>query len=125
MSCRKGWALYWALKGHNVWAVVQEAGKKQKVDTSVPLKTSGSGTGWKPEMRGYRRNDTESFVVVRFKFDTMMDSEDRVKFAKRIVVRYPLAVATGDLRHIEGLTAKAYLAGRSSELNTRTPLRQF
>lgn len=48
ISCRKGWILYWAPKGHNASAVVQEAAwKKQKVDTSVPLKTSFSGSGEK------------------------------------------------------------------------------
>ena len=42
-----------------------------------------------------------------FKFDTMMDTEDPLKFAKKIGVRYPLAVATDDLKPkfggIEGL----------------------
>jgi hypothetical protein len=42
-----------------------------------------------------------------FKFDTMMDAEDPVQFAKKIGVRYPLAVAPDDLKQkfggIEGL----------------------
>ena len=45
--------------------------------------------------------------MVGFKFDTMADTEDPLKFAKRIGVRYPLAVATDDLKQkfggIEGL----------------------
>jgi thioredoxin-related protein len=47
------------------------------------------------------------FVVVGLKFDTMADTEDPVAFAKKIGVRYPLAVATDDLKAkfggIEGL----------------------
>jgi len=42
-----------------------------------------------------------------FKFDTMMDMEDPVQFARKIGVRYPLAVAPDDLKQkfggIEGL----------------------
>ena len=37
-------------------------------------------------------------AVVGFKFDTMRDMEDPVQFAKRIGVRYPLAVAADDLK---------------------------
>jgi hypothetical protein len=47
------------------------------------------------------------FAVVGFKFDTMMDAEDPVLFARKIGVRYPLAVAADDLKQkfggIEGL----------------------
>jgi thiol-disulfide isomerase/thioredoxin len=65
----------------------------------------------KQEMPGYQklrdRYGSQGFVVIGFKFDTMMDTEDPLKFAKRIGVRYPLAVATDDLRQkfggIEGL----------------------
>jgi thiol-disulfide isomerase/thioredoxin len=65
----------------------------------------------KQEMPGYQklldRYGSQGFVVVGFKFDTMMDTEDPVKFAKKIGVRYPLAVATDDLKQklggIEGL----------------------
>jgi thiol-disulfide isomerase/thioredoxin len=65
----------------------------------------------KQEMPGYQklldRYGSQGFVVVGLKFDTMMDTEDPVKFAKRIGVRYPLAVATDDLKEkfggIEGL----------------------
>lgn len=46
-------------------------------------------------------------AFIGFKFDTMMDSEDPLLFAKNIGVRYPLAVAANDLKHnfggIEGL----------------------
>jgi thiol-disulfide isomerase/thioredoxin len=62
-------------------------------------------------MPGYQkladRYGSRGFAVVGFKFDTMMDSEDPVLFAKRIGVRYPLAVAIDDLKQkfggIEGL----------------------
>jgi thiol-disulfide isomerase/thioredoxin len=65
----------------------------------------------KKEMPGYQRlvdrYGSRGFAVVGFKFDTMMDMEDPVAFAKRIGVRYPLAVATADLKQkfggIEGL----------------------
>jgi thiol-disulfide isomerase/thioredoxin len=56
----------------------------------------------KKEMPGYQklvdRYGSQGFAVVGFKFDTMMDTEDPVLFAKRIGVRYPLAVATDDLK---------------------------
>jgi thiol-disulfide isomerase/thioredoxin len=65
----------------------------------------------KKEMPGYQklldRYGRRGFVVVGFKFDTMIDTEDPVLFAKRIGVRYPLAVASDELRQkfggIEGL----------------------
>jgi len=65
----------------------------------------------KKEMPGYQKlldlYGSRGFAVVGFKFDTMMDMEDPVLFAKKIGVRYPLAVAPGDLKQkfggIEGL----------------------
>ena len=65
----------------------------------------------KKEMPGYQkladRYGSRGFAVVGFKFDTMMDMEDPVLFAKKIGVRYPLVVATDDLKQkfggIEGL----------------------
>jgi len=65
----------------------------------------------KKEMPGYQklvdRYGSRGFAVVGFKFDTMMDMEDPVIFAKKIGVRYPLAVAADDLEQkfggIEGL----------------------
>ena len=65
----------------------------------------------KKEMPGYQklldRYRSRGFAVVGFKFDTMMDTEDPLQFAKRIGVRYPLTVATDDLKQkfggIEGL----------------------
>lgn len=65
----------------------------------------------KKEMPGYQRlldrYGSRGFAVVGFKFDTMMDMEDPVAFAKKIGVRYPLAVAADDLKQkfggIEGL----------------------
>lgn len=65
----------------------------------------------KKEMPGYQklldRYGSRGLAVVGFKFDTMRDMEDPVQFAKRIGVRYPLAVAADDLKQkfggIEGL----------------------
>lgn len=56
----------------------------------------------KKEMPGYQKlldhYGSRGFAVVGFKFDTMMDTEDPLKFAKTIGVHYPLAVATEDLK---------------------------
>jgi thiol-disulfide isomerase/thioredoxin len=56
----------------------------------------------KKEMPGYQelldRYGSSGFVVIGFKFDTMRDMEDPVRFAKKIGVHYPLAVASGDLK---------------------------
>lgn len=65
----------------------------------------------KKEMPGYQKlvdtYGSRGFAVIGFKFDTMMDMEDPVLFAKKIGVRYPLAVAAEDLKQrfggIEGL----------------------
>src|SRR5262245_4001525 len=65
----------------------------------------------KKEMPGYQqlldRYGSQGFVVIGFKFDTMKDTEDPVRFARRLGVRYPLAVATDSVRQkfggIEGL----------------------
>src|SRR2546423_976890 len=65
----------------------------------------------KKEMPGYQklldRYGSRGFAGVGFKFDIMMDMEDPVLFAKKIGVRYPLAVAAADLKQkfggIEGL----------------------
>jgi len=65
----------------------------------------------KKEMPGYQKlldlYGSRGFVVIGFKFDTMMDIENPVQFAKKIGVRYPLAVAPDDLKQkfggIEGL----------------------
>ena len=65
----------------------------------------------KKEVPGYQRvvdrYGSRGFAVVRFKFDTMKDVEKPILFAKKIGVRYPLAVATDDLKQkfggIEGL----------------------
>jgi len=65
----------------------------------------------KKEMPGYQklldRYGSRGMAVVGFKFDTMRDMEDPVQFAKRIGVRYPLAVAADELKQkfggIEGL----------------------
>jgi len=65
----------------------------------------------KKEMPGYQklldRYGSRGFAVVGFKFDIMMDMEDPALFAKKIGIRYPLAVADDDLKQkfggIEGL----------------------
>ena len=65
----------------------------------------------KREMPGYQKllnlYGSRGFAVIGFKFDTMMDMEDPAQFAKKIGVRYPLAVAPDDLKQkfggIEGL----------------------
>jgi thiol-disulfide isomerase/thioredoxin len=65
----------------------------------------------KREMPGYQklldRYGSRGFTVIGFKFDTMMDVEEPVLFAKKIRVHYPLAVAADDLKQkfggIEGL----------------------
>jgi len=65
----------------------------------------------KKEMPGYQklidRYGQHGFAVIGFKFDTMADAEDPLTFARRIGVRYPLAVATDDLKQrfggVEGL----------------------
>src|SRR2546429_9697220 len=65
----------------------------------------------KKEMPGYQKllnlYGSRGFTVIGFKFDTMMDMEDPIQFARKIGVRYPLAVAPDDLKQkfggIEGL----------------------
>jgi thiol-disulfide isomerase/thioredoxin len=65
----------------------------------------------KKEMPGYQKLQDEygprGFVVIGFKFDTMADTEDPVKFARRMGVRYALAIAPDELKEkfggIEGL----------------------
>jgi thiol-disulfide isomerase/thioredoxin len=65
----------------------------------------------KKEMPGYQKllnlYGPRGFAVIGFKFDTMMDMEDPLQFARKIGVRYPLAVAPDDLKQkfggIEGL----------------------
>jgi cytochrome c biogenesis protein CcmG/thiol:disulfide interchange protein DsbE len=65
----------------------------------------------KQEMPGYQKlvelYGPRGFAVVGFKFDDMADTENPVLFAKKIGVRYPLAVASDDLKQkfcgVEGL----------------------
>lgn len=65
----------------------------------------------KKEMPGYQqlldRYGSRGLVVIGFKFDTMKDAGDPVRFARKIGVRYPLAIASDDLKQkfggIEGL----------------------
>lgn len=65
----------------------------------------------KQEMPGYQalldKYGPRGFAVIGFKFDTMADSEDPLRFAKKIGARYPLAVASDEIKGkfggIEGL----------------------
>lgn len=65
----------------------------------------------KKEMPGYQRLADEygsrGLVVIGFKFDTMPDTEDPIRFAKEMGVHYSLAVAADELKEkfggIEGL----------------------
>ena len=65
----------------------------------------------KKEMPGYQkladRYGQSGFVVIGFKLDTMADVEAPLAFARRLGIRYPLAVAKEDLKEkfggIEGL----------------------
>jgi thiol-disulfide isomerase/thioredoxin len=65
----------------------------------------------KKEMPGYQnlkdRYGSRGVAVIGFKFETMPDVEDPLQFAKKIGIRYPLAVASDDLKQkfggIEGL----------------------
>ena len=56
----------------------------------------------KKEMPGYQklldRYGSRGFAVIGFKFDTMRDMKDPALFARKLGVRYPLAVATDDLK---------------------------
>src|SRR5436309_2277588 len=65
----------------------------------------------KKEMPGYQkladRFGAQGFAVIGFKLDIMADTEEPRAFARRLGVRYPLAVATNELKNkfggIEGL----------------------
>ena len=65
----------------------------------------------KKEMPGYQKlldsYGSHGFAVVGLKAEMMKDTEDPLEFAKKIGVRYPLAVATDDMTKkfggIEGL----------------------
>ena len=80
----------------------------------------------KKEMPGYQklldRYGSRGLAVVGFKFDTMRDMEVPVPFAKKLGVRYPLAVATDDLKQkfggIEGLPT-TMLYDRQGMLRTK------
>ena len=89
----------------------------------------------KKEMPGYQslvdRYGSRGFAVIGFKFDTMADTENPVVFARGIGVRYPLAVASADLRErfggIDGLpTTMLYdrqgICGRKSSASSTRAL---
>jgi thiol-disulfide isomerase/thioredoxin len=80
----------------------------------------------KKEMPGYQRlldkYGPRGFLVIGFKFDTMEDTENPLAFARKIGVRYPLAVASDDLKQkfggIEGLPT-TMLYDRNGILRTK------
>ena len=80
----------------------------------------------KKEMPGYQQlldhYGPQGFAVIGFKFDTMKDTEDPVRFAKRFGVRYPLVVASEDVKEkfggIEGLPT-TLLYDRQGVLRTK------
>src|SRR5207302_7780976 len=57
----------------------------------------------KKEMPGYQkladRYGQDGFAVIGFKLDTMADVEEPRAFARRLGIRYPLAVATDELKN--------------------------
>jgi len=65
----------------------------------------------KKEMPGYQKlldkYGSRGFAVIGLKFDVMRDTEDPVQFARKIGVKYPLAVASEDIKQkfggIQGL----------------------
>jgi hypothetical protein len=77
-------------------------------------------------MPGYQklldRYGSRGFAVIGFKFDTMRDMEDPLQFANKIGVRYPLAVATEDVKQefggIDGLPT-TMLYDRQGVLRTK------
>lgn len=56
----------------------------------------------KREMPGYQelldRYGPKGLAIIGFKFDTMTDSEDPLRFARKLGIHYPLAVASEDLK---------------------------
>lgn len=56
----------------------------------------------KKEMPGYQKlldhYGSRGLVVIGFKFDVMRDAENPVRFAKKIGVKYPLAIASEDIK---------------------------
>ena len=62
-------------------------------------------------MPGYQelldRYGARGFVVIGFKFDVMADTEEPLEFARKLGIRYPLAVASDDIKQkfggIDGL----------------------
>lgn len=80
----------------------------------------------KKEMPGYEKLAEEygprGFAVVGFKANMMADTEDPLKFAKKIGVHYPLVIATDDLLNkfggLEGLPT-TFLYDRSGILRKK------
>src|SRR5436305_6545863 len=80
----------------------------------------------KKEMPGYQkpvdRYGAGGFVAIGFKFDTMMDKENPIQFAKETGVRYPLAVASNEIKQkfggVEGLPT-TMLYDRQGVLRTK------
>lgn len=80
----------------------------------------------KKEMPGYEKlaekYGSRGFAVVGFKANMMADTEDPLKFAKKIGVHYPLVIATDDLLNkfggLEGLPT-TFLYDRSGILRKK------
>jgi thiol-disulfide isomerase/thioredoxin len=74
----------------------------------------------KKEMPGYQkladRFGAQGFAVIGFKLDTMADTEEPRAFARRLGIRYPLAVATNEIKNkfggIEGLPTTLIYDGK-------------
>ena len=74
----------------------------------------------KKEMPGYQKlvdqYGSRGLVVIGFNFDNMPDVEEPLQFAKEIGVRYPLAIATDDVKQnfggIEGLPQRCSTTAR-------------
>jgi hypothetical protein len=92
------------------FAVAGLAGCKQHpASPTQPVIAAGEVGSRLPDfsVKDLQGRPLSSTDLLGFKFDTMPDMEDPLQFAKGIGVRYPLAVATDDVKQrfggIEGL----------------------
>jgi thiol-disulfide isomerase/thioredoxin len=55
------------------------------------------------EMPGYQllqdRYGSQGLVIIGFKVDVMEDTEDPIKFAQELGIRYPIAIGTEEIRN--------------------------
>ncbi len=78
------------------------------------------------EMPGYQtlldRYGSQGFVVIGFKVDVMADTEDPIRFARELGIRYPIAVGSEEIRNkfggIEGLPT-TYVYDRQGILRSK------